>query len=76
MNEYSRNLAVTGCNFPQHTWIFSYKKVDPINAMHITVPLSRLLWIFQKVKKEISLLHKMSVLAVQYQTVEFHFKLR
>lgn len=43
MNEYSRNLVVTGCNFPQDTWIFSYKEVDSVNAIHIAVPLSRLL---------------------------------
>ena len=43
MNEYSRNLVVTGCNFPQHTWILSYKEIDSINALHIAEPLSRLL---------------------------------
>ena len=63
MNEYSRNLVVTGCNFPQDTWIFSYKEVDSVNAIHIAVPLSRLLWIFKRWKK-CPFYFKMSVLAV------------
>lgn len=63
MNEYSRNLVVTGCNFPQHTWILSYKEIDSINALHIAEPLSRLLWIFKRWKK-CPFYFKMSVLAV------------